>query len=179
MTADDRFNNFYKAIRESNPIWFDGLGLVFPGKDIKEGIKKTWITLHAEGKLKSSIDWKEARNLVNKTLTWQDVKSSDGFEKAVPVEIHPQALTGEAREARIKEFLQVLAKVGNPQTERTDPYKAVREQWKAPEGAVYHPDPEAGRLADLRREYGRLHTEKSTGKQLPGSPTFEEFIRDL
>lgn len=38
---------------------------------------------------------------------------------------------------------------------------------------------EASKLQDLRVEYGRLHTDKLTGKPLPGAPTFNEFIRDL
>ncbi len=180
MTAEERFNNFYTALMASNPTWADGLPLVFPNKDMRLAAKKVWLGLHSEGKIKKPelMDWKEARQWLQKELTWQEPKNSDGFEKAVPVEIHPKALTGEARAKRIQEFLEAINKVGNPETQRCDPYKTVREQWTAPDGEVYHPNVEAGIMADLRREYGRLHTDKISGKPLPGSPTFEEWVKE-
>lgn len=36
---------------------------------------------------------------------------------------------------------------------------------------------EASRLQDLKREYGRIHTDIYTGKKLEGSPTFDEWIK--
>lgn len=180
MTPEERITNFHEALKADNQIWYDGLPCIFPNKDITVAIRKVWLIMHGEGKITRNMDWKEARSLVQRTLTWQEPKSTEGFEKAKPVEIHPQALTGEAREARIKEFLDVLAKVGNPPKQKTDPYKEVREQWKAPEGVTYHPpSPEETVLSDLKVEYGRLHTDKLTGKTLPDHPSFNEFIRDL
>lgn len=142
MTAEERLNNFYKALIESSPVWFDGLPLVFPNKDIKDAVKKSWITLHAEGKLKGSIDWKECRNLVNKTLTWQEPKNSEGYEKAVPVQIHPQALIGEEREKRIAEFLKAhLSVTQEPVAMRINPYKEMTSHINDKEGMEYHPLP--------------------------------------
>lgn len=182
MTPEERIANFHEALKKDNPIWYDGLGVVFPNKDVTVAVRKVWLILHSENKITRNMDWKEARSLVQRTLTWQEPKSTEGFEKAKPVEIHPQALTGEARAARIQEFLDALAKVGNPVTEKNDAFKHAVEQFKPADGQKYHPPAKVddiSLLQELKVEYGRLHTDKLTGKTLPDHPTFNEFIRDL
>lgn len=37
---------------------------------------------------------------------------------------------------------------------------------------------EASQRLDLMREYGRQHTDIYTGKPLPGSPTFEQWVKE-
>lgn len=184
MTPEERIANFHEALKKDNPIWYDGLGVVFPNKDVTVAVRKVWLILHSENKITRNMDWKEARSLVQRTLTWQEPKSTEGFEKAKPVEIDPGYLTGEAKQARLKEWLEAVNKIGNPQTERVDPYKKIREQYKAPDGMEYHKPSDDGteylqRMQDLRIEYARLHTDKYTGAVLEGHPTFNEFIRDL
>lgn len=176
MTPEDRIHNFHEALKKDNPIWYDGLGVVFPNKDVGLAVKRVWLIMHSEGKITRVMDWKEARNLVNKTLTWQEPKTSEGFEKAVPVDIHPQALTGEARAKRLQEYLEAHLKCAVHVSEKTDKFEQIRGQWEPPEGQKYQPpDPEVARIADLKVQYGRLHTDKITGKKLPGSPDFDEW----
>lgn len=179
MNVEQRFNNFYTALQESNPIWWDGLPLVFPNKDIKEAVKKSWITLHAEGKLKSNIDWKECRNLVNKTLTWQEQKNSEGFEKAKPVEIHPDALTGEARETKIKEFLEVLAKVGQPEKVHGSRVFHVAQQIQSKGGKYTPPPDEYAEQREKHLEWVRCCFDPKTGKPNENWIPENEWLKQL
>lgn len=180
MSPEQRFSNFFAALQKSNAIWWDLIQVKFGKKDLPDIAQKLLIELYAEGYNGKDLDWKQVQNRYSKMLTWATDKADViPQQKAVPVEIHPQALTGEARAAKIKEFLEVLAKVGNPQTEKNDAFKHVREDWKAPEGQKYHP-PSAEEIAliDLKVQYGRECTDKVTGKVLPGMPKFEDWLKE-
>lgn len=120
MTPSERFANFHAALKKENEIWYDGLGLVYPNKDIPLAVKKVWLTMHGEGKITRSIDWVYARNLVQKTLTWQETMANEGFEKCIPVDDHPEALKGEARLAKLKEFENILLQIGEPEKTKHD-----------------------------------------------------------
>lgn len=50
------------------------------------------------------------------------------------VVISPDALTGEARDQRIKEFLEAISKAEVNLTDKVDVYKTVREQWRPKDG---------------------------------------------
>jgi hypothetical protein len=53
------------------------------------------------------------------------------------VVISPDALTGEAREARLKEWEEALNKTEMMLTQRSDIYAKVREEWKPKDGIEY------------------------------------------
>lgn len=67
---------------------------------------------------------------------WLNAKKDQFFTELAHQQIEQSAepLTGEARMARLKEWEAALAKCTFNETERQNPYKEVKEQWKAPEG---------------------------------------------
>lgn len=138
MTPEERFSNFFSALKKDSPIWFDSLPMIYPNKDIPMAIKKVWLTLHGEGKMKAPIDWVYARNLIQKTLTWQEPKNNEVYVEAKPVLDHPDALTGEARAKRIAEYLDAIAKVGQPERVKGNKIFHVAQQIQKPD-VVYHP----------------------------------------
>lgn len=136
MTPEERYSNFHEALKKESSIWYDGLPMVYPNKDISLAVKKVWLTVHAEGKMKPPIDWVYIRNLIQKTLTWQEPKNTEGFEKAVPVDDHPEALKGEERAKRLKEWQDAVAKIGEPERVHGNKVFHVAQQIKRIE---YHP----------------------------------------
>lgn len=70
---------------------------------------------------------------------WLNLKREFYMKEKGEPEISPDALTGEAREKRLNEWLQALNKTEVALTERSDPYKTVREQWTNPTGEKYTP----------------------------------------
>lgn len=111
---------------------------------------------------------------------WLNLNKAPHFREASHVPTEPEAppLEGEARAARIQEFLDVLAKVDTAMTEKSKVRPHIPEEWKAPAGEKYHqPSPDVMVLQDLRIEYGRLHTNKYTGDPLEGHPTWEDYLK--
>lgn len=89
-----------------------------------------------------------------------------------------EPLTGEAREKWLKEFAHAVANADAVMTQRASSrFDKIREEWKAPEGVKYQPNPEAGFIEDLKVQYGRSCTDRLTGKTLSGCPSFEEWVK--
>jgi hypothetical protein len=67
---------------------------------------------------------------------WLNAKKDQYFTEIAhqPSEQSAEPLTGEARQEKIAEFLNAVLQIGQPVTEKCNPYQEVREQWKAPEG---------------------------------------------
>jgi len=101
------------------------------------------------------------------------------FRELSHQETKPEAepLTGEARDKWLKEFADAVANADAVMTQKASSrFDKVRAEWKTPEGERYQPNPEAGIIEDLKVQYGRLHTDKLTGKTLPGNPSFQEWF---
>jgi hypothetical protein len=122
MTPEQRLENFYTALQKSNGIWFDLIKVKFGKKDLPDIAQKLLIELYAEGFDGKNIDWKQVQNRYAKMLTWANDKDVViAPPKAEPVVIHPQALTGEARQAKLNEFLAAVqaAPILKPQRKLT------------------------------------------------------------
>lgn len=85
------------------------------------------------------------------------------------VVISPDALTGEAREQRLKEWADALAKLECNVISRVDIYQTVREQWRPKEGTEkYKPlDPELAIKHQKHLDYVKNNYDPRTGKPLP------------
>src|SRR5437868_2282149 len=99
MTPADRFNNFYAALQKSNTIWWDNLKVPFGKKDFAAAAQEVWLILHSEGKITKDMDWQYARSLMQRKLTWMPDKDQVIAPPKAEVVIHPEALTGEAKQA--------------------------------------------------------------------------------
>lgn len=140
MTPTDRFNNFYAALQKSNSIWWDLIQVKFSKKDLPDIAQKLLIELYAEGAIVKNMDWKQAQNRFAKMLTWAPDKVEPvPQQKAEPVVIHPQALTGEEREQKIKWYLQEIAKSEAPIAARVNPYAGMTAHLNTKEGQKYRP----------------------------------------
>lgn len=176
MTPEQRFQNFWTALQKSNEIWFDLIKVKFGKKDLPDVAQKLLIELYAEGYNGKEIDWKQVQNRFAKMLTWEkDKADSTAPPKAEPVVIHPQALTGEAREAKIKEFLQVLAKTEAPVAARTNPYKDMTAHLNPKEGQKYRPlSPEDIARRDRHLEYIKYCYDPKSLTPVPNSNWMSE-----
>jgi endo-alpha-1,4-polygalactosaminidase (GH114 family) len=122
MTPEQRLENFYTALQKSNTIWWDLIKVKFGKKDLPDIAQKLLIELYAEGFDGKNIDWKQVQNRYAKMLTWATDKAEPvPQQKAEPVVIHPEALTGEARQAKLNEFLAAVqaAPILKPQRKLT------------------------------------------------------------
>jgi hypothetical protein len=109
MTPEQRLENFYTALQKSNTIWWDLIQVKFGKKDLPDIAQKLLIELYAEGFDGKNIDWKQVQNRYAKMLTWATDKVEPvPQQKAEPVVIHPEALTGEARQKRLDEWKAVV-----------------------------------------------------------------------
>lgn len=102
------------------------------------------------------------------------------FKEAAHQETKPEdePLTGEAMQAKIEWALAEIAKAQEPMKQRINPYKDMVQQYQPPAGEKYHRAPiEVDILQDLKIQYGREHTDKYTGKTLPGHPSFKEWVK--
>lgn len=106
---------------------------------------------------------------------WLNAKREFYMKEKGEPEISPDALTGEAREQRLQEWLQAVNKAEGIMTERSDPYKTVREQWTNPTGEKYKPLTEEQIYQRVRHlEYIRQNYD-SKGKPVPDWISEEEF----
>lgn len=121
MTPEERFNKFFEALQKSNPIWFDNLKVPFGKKDFAAAAQEVWLILHSEGKITKDMDWQYARSLMQRKLTWAPDKDQVIAPPKAEVVIHPEALTGEAKQARLNEFLAAVqsAPILKPQRKLT------------------------------------------------------------
>jgi hypothetical protein len=122
MSPETRFENFYTALQKSNPIWWDLISVKFGKKDLRHEAQLLLMELHAEGMVTANMDWKVVQNRYSKKLTWASDKVEPvPQQKAEPVQIHPQALTGEARQQKINEFFAAVqsAPILKPQRKLT------------------------------------------------------------
>lgn len=97
------------------------------------------------------------------------------------VAISPDALTGEERDKRIKEFLEAIHKAEVNLTDRSDPYKTIREQWKPKDGEqVYKAvDPNLELKHRQHVEWVKANFDPRTGKPLPTWVSEEEYNKNL
>jgi hypothetical protein len=122
MEAAERFENFFTCLQKSNTIWWSMIALKFGKKDLRHEAQLLLMELHAEGMVTANMEWKVVQNRYSKKLTWASDKVEPVVQqKAEPVQIHPQALTGEAKQARLNEFLAAVqsAPILKPQRKLT------------------------------------------------------------
>jgi hypothetical protein len=122
MTPEQRLENFYTALQKSNTIWWDLIQVKFGKKDLRHEAQLLLMELHAEGMVTANMDWKVVQNRYSKKLTWASDKVEPvPQQKAEPVQIHPQALTGEERQKRLDEWKAVVnaAPILKPQRKLT------------------------------------------------------------
>jgi hypothetical protein len=122
MTPEERFSKFWDALQKSNTIWFDLIKVKFGKKDLRHEAQLLLMELHAEGMVTANMEWKVVQNRYSKKLTWaSDKVEPTPQQKAEPVVIHPEALTGEARQAKLNEFLAAVqsAPILKPQRKLT------------------------------------------------------------
>lgn len=108
---------------------------------------------------------------------WLAQKKEFYFNETTEPVIHPEALTGEARDKRIAEFLEAINSFETIATKETS-YQVVREQWKRPEGVdVYRPNNDAAILYEKERhlEYIRKNYDARTKAPLPTWIPEDEF----
>jgi hypothetical protein len=91
------------------------------------------------------------------------------LSKKDDVVISPDALTGEAREARLKEWQEALNKFEVQPTQRSDVYAKVREEWKPKDGVTYKPTMTAEDILrhELHIQYVRENYHPLTKEKLP------------
>jgi hypothetical protein len=122
MTPEQRLENFYTALQKSNTIWWDLIQVKFGKKDLRHEAQLLLMELHAEGMVTANMEWKVVQNRYSKKLTWASDKVEPvPQQKAEPVQIHPQALTGEERQKRLDEWKAVVnaAPILKPQRKLT------------------------------------------------------------
>jgi hypothetical protein len=122
MDAQQRFENFFTCLQKSNTIWWSMIALKFGKKDLRHEAQLLLMELHAEGMVTANMDWKVVQNRYSKKLTWASDKVEPvPQQKAEPVQIHPQALTGEERQKRLDEWKAVVnaAPILKPQRKLT------------------------------------------------------------
>lgn len=92
-----------------------------------------------------------------------------------------EPLTGEAREARLREWLEAVNKMEAQVTYRSDIYAKVREQWKPIDGQVYKPTQTAEDLQAhaLHLEYIKQNYDAYTKLKLENWMPEEEWLRSL
>jgi hypothetical protein len=168
MTPEQRFENFYTCLQKSNGIWWEMIAYKFGKKDLRDVAQKLLIELHAEGLVTSGMDWKHVQNRYSKMLTWANDKDVViAPPKAEPVVIHPEAIPfGPQRDEWLKKWDEAHSKAAqNFATERSDPYKQIREEWKKPDGPKYHPpSPEEIYKRDRHLEYVKYCYHPRTGE---------------
>lgn len=90
-----------------------------------------------------------------------------------------EPLTGEARDQRLKEWLEAVNKMDVQLTEKVDVYATVREQWKPKDGQVYKPTqtPEDVVLHDLHIQYIKENYDARTGHKLENWKPEDEWLK--
>lgn len=176
MEAAERFTRFYDALQKSNAIWWDLIQVKFGKKDLRHEAQLLLMELHAEGMVTASMDWKHVQNRYSKRLTWAlDKVEPVPQQKAEPVQIHPEALTGEAREKRIKEVLAEISKSQEHIAQRVNPYKGIVFP-EPPKGYKYKPlTPEEVYKKDRHFEYVKRCFDPRTGLPNADHMPEEEF----
>jgi hypothetical protein len=111
---------------------------------------------------------------------WLNANKDQYFRETshIPTEKNEPPVEGEARAEWIKKFLIAINTVDEhvTVTNNFDQFEHVKEI-KPTDGQAYHAaPPETIIIQDLKIDYGRLHTDKFTGKTLQGHPTFDEFV---
>lgn len=96
----------------------------------------------------------------------------------MPVGEEYQPLTGDARDRRLQEWLEALKNFDVVPTERSDPYKKVREEWKHKDGEKYTPiSQEALHDKDKHFAYLQYCYDSKTAKPNENWMPEEEFNR--
>jgi hypothetical protein len=96
------------------------------------------------------------------------------------VAISPDALTGEAREQKLKEWAEALSKVETNLVSRVDIYKTVREQWQPKDGTEkYKPiDPDLAIKHQRHLDYVKSNYDPRTGKPLPEWMPEDKWLKE-
>lgn len=177
LTPEERFEKFWIALQKSNEIWFDLVKVKFGKKDLRHEAQLLLMELHAEGMVTANMDWKVVQNRYSKKLTWAiDKVEPVPQQKAEPVVIHPQALTGEERQRWLKEWEKAHAQASqNFKTERSDPYKEIKEQRKQITGTYKPLTPEEVYKKDRHFEYVKRCFDPRTGLPNADHMPEEEF----
>ena len=111
------FTTWFAELKASNPIWWDALPLAYPKKDYVQLAKECYVHLlsNCQAIIKNK-DWERMRNTYQKFLLYgKERVDVEKLPEVEPVVIHPKALTGEQRLAKLKEWEQQIkeAKVVN------------------------------------------------------------------
>lgn len=110
---------------------------------------------------------------------WLNAKRSNYIKESKDeVVISPDALTGDAMQKRLDEWLQAVNSVDVNLTNRVDIYQTVREQWKPKEGtpAYKHQDDTLVINHQRHLEYLKANYEARSGKPLPTWMPENEWI---
>lgn len=110
-----------------------------------------------------------------------NVKREFYLGKPDDVVISPDALTGEAREQKLKEWAEALSKLESNVITRVDIYQTVREQWKPKEGTEkYKPvDHDLATKHQRHLEYVKTNYDPRTGKPLPEWLPEEKWLEEI
>lgn len=104
------FDKFYcKLISEQ--AWFEAVQMTYRNKDYKQVAMECYTWLLTQAQLWQSQDYGRYRQSYQKFLLYSKDKEQVIIPpKAVPVSIHPEALTGEARLKKLKEVEEIWRK---------------------------------------------------------------------
>lgn len=110
-----------------------------------------------------------------------NVKREFYLGKPDDVVISPDALTGEAREQKLKEWAEALSKLESNVITRVDIYQTIREQWKPKEGTEkYKPvDHDLATKHQRHLEYVKTNYDPRTGKPLPEWLPEEKWLEEI
>jgi len=99
------FDSFYLKLT-SEQAWFEAIQMTYRNKDYKQVAMECYTWLLTQPQLWQSQDYVRYRQSYQKFLLYSKDKEQVIIPpKALPVVIHPEALTGEAREKRLAEYL--------------------------------------------------------------------------
>ena len=125
------FDSFYLKLT-SEQAWFEAIQMTYRNKDYKQVAMECYTWLLTQSQLWASQDYTRYRQSYQKFLLYSKDKEQIIIPpKAVPVSIHPDALEGEARLQKLKEWKELVSKA-----EVKAPPKLTSEQIKEEGGWI-------------------------------------------
>lgn len=179
------FEDFWNELT-SHELWFEQMKMRFYQKDLKGTANDCYIFLLASEARWKAQDYQDFRRCYQQFLTRaKDVPVKPQLQQTAEVkkeEPQEPILTGEHREARIKEWLELVREI--PAMTSSIPkltYKEIADEgdWLPKKPAPYPSAPVALLIEEeLKIEYARECTDIYTGRIKPGMPTFEDWLKD-